>query len=66
MLLTSVGSGENQGHFFFWHEREMEDIGGHMLFIRKRGHLTVHSDLNVIVPSKANLRDLDLIVSQVH
>lgn len=66
LLLTSVCSGENQGHFFFWHEREMKDIGGHMLFTLKRGHFAVYSDLNVIVLSKANLGDLDMTVSQVH
>lgn len=56
-LLTSICSGENQGHFFFRHEGEMKNIGSHMLFILKRGHLTVYSDLNVILLSKANLKD---------
>lgn len=64
--LTSVCSGENQGHFFFGHEREMKDIGGHMLFTLKRGHFTVYSDLNVLVLSKANLGDVDMTVTQVH
>ena len=57
LSLTSICSGENQGHFLFRHEREMKDIGGHMLFILKRGHLTVNSDLNVIPLSKADLSD---------
>lgn len=57
MLLTSVCSGENQGHFLLRHEREMKDIGGHMVFILQGGHFTVHSDLNVIALSIANLRD---------
>ena len=55
--LTSICFRENQGHFLFRHEREMKDIGGHMLFILKRGHLTVNSDLNVIPLSKADLSD---------
>lgn len=57
LLLTSICSGANQGHFFFRHEREMKDIGGRMLFILERGHFTVYSDLNVIALSKAHLRD---------